>query len=39
MSSTKDRDPEIILRRPSPEDGVAINDLVEKCKPLAVLTL
>ena len=34
MSSTKDRDPEIILRRPSPEDGVAINDLVEKCKPL-----
>ncbi len=27
-------DLELILRRPIPEDGVAVNELVEQCKPL-----
>lgn len=27
-------DLELILRRPMPEDGVAVNELVEQCKPL-----
>jgi len=27
-------DCDLILRRPTPEDGVAVNELVEQCKPL-----
>lgn len=27
-------DSDLILRRPTPEDGVAVNELVEQCKPL-----
>ncbi len=35
ISGRLDRDDrDLILRRPTPEDGVAVNDLVEQCKPL-----
>ncbi|MBO6949275.1 MAG: diaminobutyrate acetyltransferase [Rhodospirillales bacterium] len=35
ISERLDRnDRDLILRRPTPEDGVAVNDLVEQCKPL-----
>ena len=34
MSATKDSDLKVTLRRPAPEDGTAINELIERCKPL-----
>ncbi|MGJ3259125.1 MAG: diaminobutyrate acetyltransferase [Rhodospirillales bacterium] len=35
ISGRLDReDRDLILRRPTPDDGVAVNDLVEQCKPL-----
>ncbi|WNJ98885.1 diaminobutyrate acetyltransferase [Thalassospiraceae bacterium LMO-JJ14] len=35
ISERLDRiDSDLILRRPTPEDGVAVNELVEQCKPL-----
>jgi L-2,4-diaminobutyric acid acetyltransferase len=35
ISGRLDReDRSLILRRPTPEDGVAVNELVEQCKPL-----
>ncbi|MEQ8320405.1 MAG: diaminobutyrate acetyltransferase [Rhodospirillales bacterium] len=35
ISGRLDRDDrDLILRRPTPEDGVAVNELVEQCKPL-----